>query len=258
MAYSPKRKATTFEPSPSGVGKISLLKGKKLGVHFSPDNKNDWAGEKFKVSSWPDYVASPKLLPDRQWYIRLGNDEKSIFAISPTSGMFTGRCVGFSSKEGEPPVPKTSNPHPQYGSYQFFNALIEITDGDEACVGMTLSYHLRYNFGEDADGLVEYTNWGSDSATHSPRLDEFLGMVGAWDKGEIQFSDNILPTLQKRILRANRSFQFVMKDGWIDTLYEDNEPRPADPAWDDDEKPKKKKKKKDKKVVETVEDLDWD
>ena len=109
--------------------------------------------------------------------------------------------------------------------------LIGITN-DCPAKGMTVPYTLRYNFGEDEDGNVCYTKWGAQSK-HTPLLDEFLTVTKAWDDGPIPFTDNILPVLQKRILRKNASFQFVMKDGWINTLLDSDEPvgEPKQTTW---------------------------
>ena len=168
MSSAPKRGQSNYADSPSGVAKIVLLKDKEtgdknLGVLYTD---GDWKGEKFKVSEWPDYV-KPKILPGKDWFVRLNSKKTVIFSISPIEGVFKGRCIGFAAKEGQPPVPKTSKPT-KYGSFQYFTALVEIIEGD--CKGMVLANVLRYNFCQGDDGKVEYSNWGSDDAVHSPKL----------------------------------------------------------------------------------------
>lgn len=256
--YKPKRAESAFAPNPNGVATLHLLKDEKVGVIFSEENKNDFAGKRYKVGEWPDYM-TPKLVTDgREYYVRLGNDGKTIFSISPQVGVFTGICQGFAAKADTAPAPKEKTG--KYGAYLQFTALMEIVDGDPACLGMIVPYFLRYNFGEDEDGNVMYTHWDGDNAIHSPKLDEFLSITGAWADGPIQFTDNILPVLQKRILRQNMKFQFVMKNGWIDSLVELMQPRVtevSDPAWEDtaDETAPWDE---DETVATATEVLDWD
>jgi len=234
--YQPKRRSVEFKENPSGAAIAQLLKDGNLGIKFSESNENEFAGKKYRISAWPEYV-NPQKLSGRTWYIRLDNDNKGIYSIAPQSGMFTGRVQRFTSQEGVPPTPKLKE-YTYEGrlvQYYQFVVLIEIVDGDDACVGMTIPYVLRYNFGEDAEGNTEYTFWGKNSK-HSPRLHEFLSLVGAWDNGAIKFSDNILPELQRRILKAAKTFKFVIKDGWIDTLYADQVSEVSEVApWDDEE-----------------------
>ena len=104
--YSPKKADTNFAPSPNGVATLHLLEGRKIGVIFSEKNENDFAGKRYQVSDWPNYM-KPKLVADgREYYVRLGNDGKTIFSIAPQVGVFTGICQGFAAKENEVPVPK--------------------------------------------------------------------------------------------------------------------------------------------------------
>ncbi len=89
---------------------------------------------------------------------------------------------------------------------------------------MIVPYILRYNFGEGETGEVEYTNWSdSGKAVHSPRLDEFLTIAGVWRHGAIKFSDNVLPEIHRRIVHQDIQFKFLMKDGWIDSVWAANE-----------------------------------
>ena len=215
--YKPKRKETEFKPSPSGTGIVKLLEKPRIGVKFDEDNKNNFAGKKYVVEAYPDYVKNPKILEKYRWYIKLNSDANEIYSVNPINGEFVGHCIGLARQEGKPPVPRQKRN--DFGVYHDFIALIEITEGD--CAGMVVPYTLRYNFGEDDEGTGEvvYTNWGSDQATHSPRLHEFLITAGAWEFGAIKFSDNILPELHERIINKDKTFKFLMKDGWIDRVW---------------------------------------
>jgi hypothetical protein len=152
----------------------------------------------------------------------------------PFKGMFRGKVVGFAAKEGQKPAPKVNQS--QYGDYLSFTVLIEITYGEKGTVGAIVPYSLRYNFDADKDGLVEFTKWGNNSV-HTPRLAEFLSLAGAWEAGEMKASENILPKLEKRILKANKELIFQIKGGWIvsESLdVEGAESDDDDPMWDDD------------------------
>jgi hypothetical protein len=221
MAYRPGRRKVKYPKNPSGVARIKA--GKKSGtliVWFSEDNDNEFADKKYKVTGWPDFIRKPKKLAGREWYVKLNNDHNEIYSISPQSGMFTGKMEKFISSEGAEPAPELINKTSQEGKPYSYLQFV--------CIGMEMLYYLRHNFAakeEDDEygekGDAEYTNWGKNSI-HTPKLDEFLTVTGAWDKGPIKFIDNLLPKLQKRILKADKSFQFIVKNGWIDTLYVDS------------------------------------
>lgn len=237
MSYRPNKRSAEFEVPPNGNATLTLLAGKKIGVHFSPENKNDWADKKFTVVGWPEFM-KPKLVGNtgREFYVKLNNDHNEIYTISPLAGMYQVRFAEFSHREGEAPVPEWYDKG-KYEPYHRFTALLEVVGGDEAAVGMTKPYLLRYYFGEDQDGNAEYTNWGA-SAKYAPQLDEFLTTFGCWDYGSMKFSDNLLPEIQKRLLQANKKATIIVnRDGWIDNVVEIHEPKITDvvddPGWED-------------------------
>jgi hypothetical protein len=209
MTYKPGKRSSE---SPSGIAKLAFKKGKCL-VEFAPDQDSPFAGRQYKVSSWPDWV-KPKTASNHEWRVKLGKDE--IYSLYPVRGMFTGKVLKFAAKEGEKPAPKPVEY--KYGSetisYMRFTALLEITDGPKGTVGAVVPYTLRYYLGEDAEGNTEYTHYGKQ-AKYAPMLEEFLTATGAWEKGPIKFSDNVLPKLEKRIQKANHGLVFQLKNGWI-------------------------------------------
>lgn len=240
MAYRPNVKK--FEPAPYGTARIKKGKKGQLIVWYSDENEGDFAGKKYAATEWPDWV-KPKSLEGKEWKVKLNPKKQVIYTITPINGMFTGKCVGFSSQEGQEPVPQFQED--QWGGYQYFYPLIEITSGDESCIGCVLPYlwtdglseygkRLRYLFDSDDEGLVEYPPFG-DRSVHIPKLIEFLDVIGVWEKGPLKFSDNILPKLQKRVLKANKEFQFVLKNGFFSTLMTDDSSSTTSVVWDDDE-----------------------
>ena len=259
MAYQPRsRKNDGYKENPKGTARVKYKKGKLLVWFEDIEENGEFADKKYVVRSWPDHV-DPKTLSGT-WYVNLsGKNSDELFGISPLVGMYTGKVFRFASPDGQPPVPKQKKYiyNGKEISYQYFTVLIEVVDGDRPeAKGMLIPYVLRYNFGlvEDKDdeeyGMVEYTFDGS-KAVYTPKLREFLHLVGTWDKGPIKHEDNILPTLQKRILKAGKTFKFIVKDGWIDNIYEDFAAGAIEDDWDE-EKPKKKKKKSKKSKKEEV------
>ena len=143
--YKPTRRKAEFEKSPRGKAHLHRLENRTIGVHFSPENDNDWADKKFRVTDWPSHV-NPKLITQdsgREWYVSLGNDKKSIYSISPMRGMYTVRFTEFSAREGELPMPQYYDG--QY-PYHYFDAVLEVVDGDPAAQGKTKPYRLRYDY----------------------------------------------------------------------------------------------------------------
>ena len=154
--------------------------------------------------------------------------------------MFEGKVLGIAAKEGEKPTPKLKeyNFDGKDISYLQFTLLIEITNGPDGTIGATVPCTLRYNFGEDAEGNVEYTHYGANSK-HSPRLDNVVTAAGLWDEGELKFSDNLLPKIEKRLLKAGHTLAFQIKGGWINADSVDRvggtEEEDDDPLWYDED-----------------------
>jgi hypothetical protein len=241
MPYKPKRKKVEFDANPNGKARIKKSKEKgKIIVWFSPENENEFADKKYVVNEWPDYI-KPKQMEGVEWYVKLDGNGNKIFSIYPTEGMFEGHCIGLVSKEGEEPQVRFKDN--QFGGYHYFIPLVEFTSDYP---GMTIPYlwndgvkpypnMLRYNFaGDEETGETVYTSWG-DNSIHTPKLDEFLTVTGVWDKGPIKWKENILPTIQKRIVKANKTFKFVLKNGFFVTLIGSNEPAKEEVPWGEDD-----------------------
>ena len=248
-----KRNETEFEKSPNGFAQVKLLKNKRLGIKFLDDDPGAFAGQKFKVSEWPDFV-KPKALPGVIWKIGLNNKHDGIFSIAPSNGFFEVKVKHFQSKEGQPPVPKFMD-NWQYPDTVFF-VVLEIVGGLEVAIGMEVFLMLRYRFKEGEDGMVEYTKYNDRS--HTVMTVEFMEYTGA-DEKPLKYKDNILPDIQKRVLKQGKTFGIFMKDGWVNSLSEvHSEPSAEVETWEDEsveEKPKEKKKKAKK---EESDDFPWD
>lgn len=164
-----------------------------------------------------DLKLCPKVCLAGHWKVSMPKDHKSLYSIAPINGVFTCKVVEFVHAQNALPAPKhyskevTKTDGTKFLSeYDTFTALLEILEGKAA--GLQIAYMLRYNFGASEDGIVEITKQKSPRTTE---LINFLETTGAFDKGSMEYSENILPALQDRILKANRQLAIIMKDGWV-------------------------------------------
>lgn len=224
---------------PSGRAKVSVQRDKagnvvKVRVSFIVDDKE---ADSFiiPIDDCSDEVKG--YIQSGEFKVRLGKDGKSLLAMSPWSGMYKVHTVDFAHQKDKPPVPKVKSGKTdgQEWSYQYFMPLLEITEG--SCKGMIVSYFLKYLFdGEE----IEYNGKKGIAAKFAhpkspsyPDVVEYCETVKVTD-APIPWSDNILPTMLKRILRNDVHFTIVVKKGFVDSLYEesklepDNEPLPDD------------------------------
>jgi hypothetical protein len=179
-----------------------------------------------------------KLRPGR-WYVQMSSGNDEVFSFHPWSGHFVGKVQGFSSKDGESPTPKLkkvdfykdSGEHVKY-SYTYFVVLIEITE-PKKYAGLVVPMRLNYNFREAKDEQGRSITGLASKGSRTAELREFLSISGA-DTKPLKWSDNVLPPIEKRILRADKSFNFIIKNGWIDTLFEADEPEEVE-DWEEDE-----------------------
>lgn len=209
------------------------------------------------VRSFRRTKSTAKLYPGR-WYVQLSNDESEIFSFHPWSGSFKGTVLEFASKDGEQPTPQIKKvdfntkdgKHIKY-EYLRFTVLIEITE-PKKYAGITLPYLLAYNFLEAKDDQGRSIVGLMSKGNRTKDLAEFLRITGA-DQKPMKWSDNILPGLQRRILHVAKEFNFIIKDGWIDTLYEENEPEVEDLDWDENEEESAPEPETDGEI-----ELDWE
>jgi len=209
MGYTPKKVKVKSGYGPRGIAKIQI--NKKLGkarVTFK-DKKFDTGSNEIdlNLNECPDNVR-PGI-----YIVSMSANGSTMYSIAPVEGAFVGKVDHFAAKEGEKPAPKT---HDKY-HYQYWTVVLKITQGDEK--GMEVPFTLRYWFmpvEEEIKGKT-YTTVGievHDSKYYIPLVD-FLKVTGVWEQGPIQYTDNILPTLEKRMLDADKEFGFLVKEGFV-------------------------------------------
>ena len=230
MVYRPPVKTSEFD-GPSGAAKVALNGNKtKAKVTFNDSGDSYVVDVKNCSDEVKGYIRSGEFI------VKMSKDKDKLYSMSPVNGLFEGKVIKFSSKKDQPPAPMTKiskNKEGQTYSYLFFVVTIEIVSGEYS--GMHVPLFLRYNFeecNEEIKGEVrKVTRYDKqiDKSKHTAFLDEFMSVTGAWSFGPIPYSDNVLPTLEKRILRKEKVFNFLMKKGYVDNFYEKvQEPEPTD------------------------------
>lgn len=219
MAYKPPVQKSAGR-GPKGKAKVEV-KNDKVRVHLQEIGKD---GE---IISHEPFVLDKENCPESVrpgiWFVGMSEDMTKMYQIHPYSGMFEGHVKGFSAAKDKTPSPKVIPG--KFGDYAVFYTLIEI-DSPEAN-GMVLSYQLPYNFiemeQEVKSEVKKVVGFSHPKSAFTVNLIEFLDTVGAWERGPMAYSDNILPKLEKRILEQAKHFKFVVKNGYIDTIYDASE-----------------------------------
>lgn len=216
MAYQIKTVASGGAfGGPKGGAKVAWNKDRSLVKVVLGDKAYT-----FKASELPI-----KTFPPGEYYVQLSEDKKEILAIRPNNGMFNVVVDRFISKEGEEPSPQDRSYEFEGKtiSYQAFSVILKILSPKEL-KGMEILLTLRYHFTPIEDEVngkkVEVIALNHQKSKYTEFLKEFLSVSGALDAGPIKASTNILPTLAKRIARAEKSFKVVVKDGWVTTFFD--------------------------------------
>ena len=164
---------------------------------------------KLNRSDCPDEV-QPVIHTTDNAFVGMSSKGDKIYRFSPWIGQFVGKFVGFAVAKGQELAPAT---YQGEWSYQYMNALVEITKGEFK--GSRIAYMLRYHFAEGDENGKPVVVYDHPKSKYTPVLMEFLEITGAWERGPIAYKDNILPILQKRMLAEDRTFKFVVKEGNI-------------------------------------------
>lgn len=176
--------------------------------------------------------SKPKIQPDSEdtYMVVLTPEKDAIEKIGPAEGHFQAKCVDFGRpEEGADPEPKDAS-YERDGKtieYRKFTAYFEVLAGRYK--GQIIPHFLRYKFTEDAAGNAGWEGRpDAPNAIHLPRLIEFCEKTGCVETAiEWPEDGNILPILLDRILKADRTVDLVVKDGFIAAIlavdYEDAE-----------------------------------
>lgn len=217
MGYKMPRVSTK---GPQGIA--ALTEGKKGNKTFVRVAFEE-SGDKYFIAKTKDNC--PDYVQNGTFYVNLSPDKKSINSMRAVSGQFRGKCTEFVSRKDEPPVPNTKTIQSSRGTFEVvqFGVIITITKGKYK--GMDYFLSLNYDF---VPAMVEYPSGSGtmrevaglrkSKSRYVEMLDNFIMATKAVVKSPIPWSDNILPTMQKRVLQADAEFDFIVKDGWISTI----------------------------------------
>lgn len=242
----------------------NTLKG-KAKVQAGKIKGKDVLGVTFEDNTDVTYTIlrndAPKYATAGIFYVRLSQDKTKIDSMSPLNGSFHVKTDTFPAKEGEKPAPYVVTNLKYKTSSEKFNVVLEVLGPKYA--GMSILMILPYYWFDVAKEEVPGKGLKDVLALVEPRkaspghrsLKNYLDVSGAWAGGPIPFSDNVLPALQQRILRAAKEFDVVLENGFVNTIIlEDAEEDFADkkaPAIWGDEEPETPETKKPTEVTES-------
>jgi len=225
MAYTPPRQKSQFDIGERVIGKFRPIK-----VNGERGVKVLWRTDEGETKSAPvllsecaesvqeDVMQIVKNNYDGELQVSFNTDKSAILFFHPANGQFKVTVDNFPSGEDEPPKPKVKTG--KWGDYMQFIVIVRIVKGK--CKGITLPILLRYDKFEPEqteEGLVTGYAHTRGASPHCDFLDDFCEATGVWEFGPIEWKQNILPDLEKRILRLEREFNIMMRDGWVDTIY---------------------------------------
>jgi hypothetical protein len=195
----------------------------KVRVTFAPKTE----GEKPAVyilekEDCPDYIRKGKFM------VNLSSNGKKMYGIHPITGIAKFKVKEFVAgrdQKGNPlePAPKT-HPGTQYGPYQTFSVIFEISEGENKGMQMIGSFPFEFiEDHEEVDGKIQSV-LGAKRKKNSPRNDLFwdLMKVTGIDRKTLPYKENPLPMLQKHMLKEDRTFTGAYKDGWINSLFSED------------------------------------
>lgn len=179
----------------------------------------------------------PSWIANGTWRVRVNGAMDKMFHAVIWSGSVTAKSKGISHKKDEEPVPFTSNG--KFGAYSQFVLLWEVVD--DVYKGMEINQFVSYDcympVSETVNGkpativAVKYNkSKPSKGYTQNFQLNEALEI---WEN-PMKWSENILPTLHKRLLKTAEEGKYVtlqLVDGNVASV----EKYQSGDAWDGDE-----------------------
>jgi hypothetical protein len=222
MTYTPPKRTVAGNRGPQGVSTILLRPDKpnlaKIVMSHTDKDTKEVTKEEYIIKLSEQEEKMKPFIRAGNWYVNLNSEKNKVYGIRPLTGIFKMQFLKIAASEDKEPAPRTNT---QYKDpFDEWTVILRILDGDEK--GMEVPINLRYWFVEevkDGKSIVGY-EFHPKSPDHMPRLMSFCDYFGVWDYGEMKYSDNILPEIQKRCLTAKKSVKVMMKNGWVDSFIE--------------------------------------
>ena len=220
-----------YKKGANGVANVQVDVNKEL-VRISFIDGDD-EGTTFKI----DLENAPESIKTGRFFVSLSGKGDSVYSVRPAVGTFIVQFVKWARKENTPPTPKEIIG--KFGAYSVMTALLKIVKGDFKNMEIPLS--LAYKFCDDGSGNVAIPT-SDKSGTAAERLINFLEACGVLDE-VLPFTDNVLPMLEKKILKKALPFSVVVKGGFVDyisslegvTIEADSEDDPEETIAPDDD-----------------------
>lgn len=204
------KRIQTGTKGPRGEAKVRVGNG-KVQITFKEDQQQFT----FPKSELPDSVKPGSF------YVSLSG-EGEFLSMRPLNAIVKAKFSNFVSQEGELPTPqeykggtarRRDGSTFSYDAYLAFIAVCKILD--EEYRDMTVPVFLRYLFVDDGEGNIAIKGGGKNA----DMLESFLEATGIYDL-EMKFSENVLPRLQKNIMKKSQAFQIMLKGGNADSFLE--------------------------------------
>lgn len=198
----------------NGIAKIELHpKEPKVKITFKPEEGEKPKSYVVEKENCPDYIRNGTFM------VSMAENGKKVYGVRPINAVVKLKFKEFPAKKDSEPAPKTHNG--KFGAYQTFSAVFEIVDGEFK--GMEVPGSFPYDFvmtEEEIQGKMhEVINAKKKKdSKNNDRLWDFLQVTGLATK-TMPWKENVLPTLQKYILRDGKVFSGAIREGWIDSLY---------------------------------------
>lgn len=211
MSQAWKLKESSSYKKLRGIANVKVLENGVVRLAFKSDPETIYEF---------DPVDAPENVKKGTWFVSLSGNGEKFYSFSPVSGMEKNRFVKFAAAKDQLPAPreysytgKDKATGKEFTSkYPAFTAIHVVTEGKNA--GVQFPIFLRYYF-YDADGEVGIDHLKSP---HTATLLKWLDATGAFDRGPMAFSENILPALEKRLLKANHELVAIFAEGNVDSI----------------------------------------
>lgn len=163
----------------------------------------------------------PPVSANGIYRVTLSGDESKVNSAVPWMATCRAKFVGMVvPREGDIPAPKQHPGGPAktkdgrayvMDPYMTFMPKLRITSAPYE--GINVAVFLHYLFADDGNGNLCVKGYGKNKDL----LVSFLDACGVLDM-DITYKENVLPGLQKRILKAEKEFLINIKEGWVDYI----------------------------------------
>lgn len=174
----------------------------------------------------PYDMAKIGIVTDGLYRVSLSSDGSQLFGINPEKGTYIVRYNGMVSSQGQLPAPKLVHGglrHKKDGKgtftvpdYLAFTVLLRVVSA--TCKRMTIPLQLNYSFEQYKTTNETVIPLGTKPLEKTAKFLELAGMD--FTKDTIPWSDNVLPYLDELFQERNTKFQVVMKNGYVDEMFE--------------------------------------